>query len=340
MTGVVNTGPLTHNLTVGVARADKSADPIHQRNYNAQQNLYEPLPLTSVTISARPANPTTQAIDSVDTGTYAIDRIEISPEWQAIAGLRYSKYRLDQGRTQYRASKTTPMAALIYKPYSELSIYASYSKALEEGETAPNGTANQGTRMKPGVSDQVELGTRMELDNGTLLSAALFSIERPGYYTNAADIFTADGKQQYRGLEVSAQGKLSPQLSWMSAIALLDPKFRDTTAEYDGKLPENASKRTASLFLSYDLAAVPGLSLNGGAFYTGRRPVNDLNQAWLGGVTLYSVGAQYRSALLGKHTTLQFNVDNVADKHYWAGAGTRLSAGAPRTFKAGIRVDF
>lgn len=339
-TGIVNTGPLVHNLTLGVARADKSADPIHQRNYNATQNLYNPVPLTSVTIAARPANPTTEALDTVDTGTYAIDRIEISPQWQAIAGLRYSKYRLDQDTEHYRASKTTPMAALIYKPTDELSVYGSYSKALEEGETAPNGTVNEGTRMRPGVSDQMELGTRMELDNGTLLSAAVFSIERPGYYTNAANVFTADGKQQYRGLEVSAQGKFTRQLSWMTALALLDPQFKDTTAQYDGKLPENAAKRTASLFLSYDLAALPGLSVNGGAFYTGRRPVNDLNQAWLGGVTLYSLGAQYRSALLGKNTTLQFNVDNVADKQYCAGAGTRLSAGAPRTFKAGIRVDF
>ena len=121
---------------------------------------------------------------------------------------------------------------------------------------------------------------------------------------------------------------------------LLDPRFRNIGADYDDKLPENAARRTASLFLSYALDAVPGLSVNGGAYYTGRRPVNDLNQAWLGGVTLYSVGAQYRSALLGKDTVFQLNIDNLADKQYWAGAGTRLAAGAPRTIRAGVRMNF
>lgn len=341
VTGIVATGPLMHNLTLGVAQANKSQDPIYQQNYTiASQNLYDPQPITSVRMGTVPANPTSAALESRDQGGYVIDRIEISPEWQVIGGLRHSKYRLDQGDEHYRASKTTPMAAVIYKPANELSVYASYAKALEEGETAPNGTANVGTRLRPGVSDQIELGTRMELGNGTLLSAALFDIDRPGYYTNADNVFVADGKQRYRGLELSAQGQLSRQLAWQSSAVLLDPRFRNIGADYDDKLPENAARRTASLFLSYALDAVPGLSVNGGAYYTGRRPVNDLNQAWLGGVTLYSVGAQYRSALLGKDTVFQLNIDNLADKQYWAGAGTRLAAGAPRTIRAGVRMNF
>ncbi|MDO4906008.1 MAG: TonB-dependent siderophore receptor [Lautropia sp.] len=341
LTGIVETGPLTHDLTLGIARANKTQDPIYQQVYTvASQNLYNPVPITNARINARPTSPTTEALETTDTGTYVIDRIEFSPQWQLIGGLRYSKYRLDQGNDHYRASKTTPMAAVIYKPRNDLSVYASYAKGLEEGETAPSGSDNVGQRLQPGVSDQFELGTRMELGNGTQLSAASFDIDRPGYYTDTSNIFTADGKQRYRGLELSLQGRLTRQLAWQASAALLDPEFRSVGDEYNGKLPENAAKRTGSLFLSYALDAVPGLSFNGGAYFTGRRPVDDLNQAWLGGVTLYSLGARYRSAILGKQTILQLNIDNVADKRYWAGAGTRLSAGAPRTIKAGIRIDF
>jgi iron complex outermembrane receptor protein len=173
---------------------------------------------------------------------------------------------------------------------------------------------------------------------GTLLQLALFDIDRPGYYTNAANVFTADGEQRYRGIEASAQGKLTPRLSWQASAQLIDPTFRDIGAAYDGKLPENASKQTASAFLSYDIAA--GLSLNAGAYYTGRRPVNDLNQAFLGGTTLYSAGARYATNLLGQRTTWQLNVDNAGDKRYWAGAGTRLAAGLPRTVKLTVKVDW
>lgn len=120
---------------------------------------------------------------------------------------------------------------------------------------------------------------------------------------------------------------------------MLDPEFRDIGAAYDGKLPENAARRTASSFLAYDLDAVPGLSLTLGAYYTGKRPVNDLNQAWLGGVTLFSAGGRYATQVFGKRTTWQLNVDNAADKQYWAGAGTRLSAGLPRLVKLSMKVE-
>jgi iron complex outermembrane receptor protein len=41
-----------------------------------------------------------------------------------------------------------------------------------------------------------------------------------------------------------------------------------------------------------------------------------LNQAFLGGVTLFSVGGRYAV----NNMVWQLNVDNAADKRYWAGA--------------------
>lgn len=338
--GTVMTGAVQHDVTVGATRTDKGQDPIYQANYSiAAQNLYKPVPITSYTISPYPTAPTTAALDSRDEGVYAIDRLTFSPDWQAVAGLRNVQYRSDQGANHYDVSKTTPMAALIYKLNRDLSFYLSSSQGLEEGETAPTGSNNVGERMAPGVSRQKELGVRWRVPGGTLVQAAVFDISRPGYYTNTANVFTADGEQRYRGLELSAQGRLTRQLSWQTSAQWIDPEFRHINADYNGKLPENASKQTGSAFLSYELASLPGLSFNGGAYYTGRRPVNDLNQAFLGGVTLFSAGVRYATAIMGKHTVLQANVDNAADKQYWAGAGTRLASGAPRLIKLSVKVD-
>jgi iron complex outermembrane receptor protein len=338
--GTFSTGPVKHELTLGATKTDKGQDPVFQSNYTvASQNLYNPVPVTNVTFGAKPTTPTTPELDSTDKGLYAIDRLTFSPEWQAIAGVRYAKFRSDQGSNHYDVSETTPMGALIYKPTNTLSFYASAAEGLEEGETAPTGSANVGARMAPGVSKQKELGMRWRAPNGTLVQTAFFDIKRPGYYTNAANIFTADGEQRYRGVEVSAQGTLTRQLSWQTAAQALDPEFRHIGAAYDGKLPENASKKTASAFLSYAFDAVPGLSLNGGAYFTGKRPVNDLNQAFLGGVTLLSAGGRYVTQMLGARTTWQLNVDNAADKQYWAGAGTRLSAGLPHVIKLTMKAD-
>lgn len=331
---------LQHEITLGVSRTDKHQDPVYQRNYTiAAQNLYNPVPITSISWGAVPTSPTTAALDTQDTGLYAVDRITLTERWQLIAGLRHSRYHSEQGSTVYDASKTTPMGALIHKFSPALSAYASYAQGLEEGEAAPTGTVNQNQRLQPGVSRQKELGLRWNAPAGMLVSAALFDISRPGYYTNTSNVFVADGEQRYRGLELSAQGAFTRQWAWQTSAQWLDPRFRKVSAAYEGKLPENAARRTASAFVSYTLAAVPGLSLNAGAYYTGRRPVDDLNQAWLGGVTLFSLGARYTTLALGPRTTWQLNVDNAADKQYWAGGGSRLAAGAPRTLKASVKVD-
>ncbi len=334
------TGAVEHELTVGASRTEKGQDPIYQSNYTiASQNLYAPQVITTVSYGARPTTPTSAALDTEDSGLYVVDRLTFGPNWQLIAGLRHSRYRSDQGTSHYEASETTPMLAGIYKLGERLSLYASYAEGLEEGEAAPTGSDNENERLAPGISKQKELGVRWQARNGTLVSAAIFDIQRPGYYTNTDNIFTADGEQRYTGIELSTQGQLTRQLGWQTALQWLDPRFDNIGVQYDDKLPENASRRTGSAFLTYAFDAVPGLSLNGGAYYTGRRPVNDLNQAWLGGVTLFSAGARYTTELFGQRTSWQLNVENLGEKRYWAGAGTRLAAGLPRTFKFTFKID-
>ncbi len=329
-----------HGLTLGATRTRYGQDPIYQQTYTvASQNLYNPLPITSVVYGTVPATATTAALDTQDTGLYALDQIQLSSQWQLMLGLRHSRYQSDQGTVHYDDSKSTPMAALVYKITPDLSAYTSFANGLEQGDTAPTGSANVGERLAPGVSKQKELGLRWRTAGGTLLSTALFNINRPGYYTNTSNVFTADGEQSYTGIELATQGQLTKQLAWQTSAQWLDAEFRNINASYNGKRPENTAKQTGSAFLSYALASVPGLSVNGGAYYTGRRPVNDLNQAWLGGVTLYSLGARYATRLWDYQTSLQLNVDNVADKQYWAAGGTRLAAGAPRTAKLTFKVD-
>lgn len=338
LAGRFSTGALSHDLTLGVSGTDKGQAPVYQSNYTIPaQNLYHPVPIRNASFGAVPTRPTTAALDSRDKGLYLVDRIQLG-QWQLVGGVRRVDYESSQGANHYDVSETTPMAAVIWRARDELSLYASMAEGLEEGEAAPAGSANEGTRMAPGVSKQKEIGARWRT-GGFLAQLALFDIDRPGYYTNAANVFTADGEQRYRGVELSAQGRLTRALSWQGSAQVLDPEFRDIGAAYDGKLPENAARRTASSFLAYDLDALPGLSLTLGAYYTGKRPVNDLNQAWLGGVTLFSVGGRYAGEMFGKRTTWQLNVDNAGDKQYWAGAGTRLSAGLPRLVKLSMKVE-
>ncbi|MGJ7604042.1 TonB-dependent siderophore receptor [Variovorax sp. LT1R20] len=346
--GTFSTGSVQHELTLGAAQSKKTQDPIFQRNYggaSTAQNLYNPVVIGYLPLTALPTRPTTGAQDSKELGLYALDRITFSPQWQLVVGVRRTHFESTQGASAtipliaFDVRKTTPLAALSYKFTPDLVGYVSYAQGVEEGEIAPAGTANQNAHMPPGISKQKEIGLRWLTGGGMLLSGALFDIERPGAYTNSANTFVADGRQRYRGLELSAQGRLTRALAWQLSAQSLDAEFRDINAQYNGKLPENTAKQTASAFLSYDIAAVPGLSVNGGAYYTGRRPVDDLNQAFIGGNTLFGLGARYVTQLFGKRTLWQINIDNVGDKRYWAAAGTRLAVGTPRSVKATLKID-
>ncbi|MGJ7493397.1 TonB-dependent siderophore receptor [Variovorax sp. ZT4R33] len=347
--GIFATGSVQHELTLGAARSDKRQDPIYQRTYGGAttlQNLYNPVSIDTLRSTALPTRPTSGALDSEELGLYALDRLTLTPQWQLVLGARHTQYESTQNasasvpRIAYDVSKTTPLAALSYKFTPDFVGYVSYSQGVEEGDIAPAGTANQNTRMAPGVSKQKELGLRWLTGSGTLLSSALFDIERPGSYTNAANTFVADGRQNYRGIEMSAQGRLTRPLAWQLSAQWLDAEFRDINAQYDGKMPENTARKTASAFLAYDIAAVPGLSVNGGAYFTGRRPIDDLNQGFIPGTTIFAAGARYVTQLMGKRTTWQVNVDNLGDKRYWSAAGTRLAVGTPRTIRTALKVDF
>ena len=335
--GTEKTGWITHDLTFGVARSDFRQAAVYSDRFSGAQNLYNPIDLGWLPTQG---NSTTPAQRAVDTGVYAMDRMTLSEHWQVIAGLRYTSYTSTQAPNRYEASKTTPLGAVIYKFTPTLSAYASYAQGLEAGQRAPNTAANANVAMPPALSEQKEVGVRYETPAGTQLAAAVYDIDRAAAYTNNANVFVQDGRERIRGIELTAQGRVTKDLSLLASAGWTDAKFRGVGNGLNGNTPENTPRSTASVFAEYTLPMLRSVSFNAGAYYLGPRPVNDANQAELGGTTLFSAGVRYVTRISGKRTTLQFNVDNLTDKRYWGGAGNnRLSMGAPRLFKLGMKID-
>ncbi|KHK56209.1 TonB-dependent receptor [Ralstonia sp. A12] len=337
ISGTEKTGWITHDLTFGVARSDMRQAAVYSDRFSGAQNLYNPVDLGWLPTVG---NSFTAEQRAVDTGVYAMDRMTLSEHWQVIAGLRYTRYTSEQAPNRYEASKTTPLGAVIYKFTPTLSAYASYAQGLEAGARAPNTAANANVAMPPALSEQKEVGVRYETPAGTQLAAAVYDIDRAASYTNDANLFVQDGRERIRGVELTAQGRVTKDLSLLASAGWTDAKFRGVGNGLNGKTPENTPRSTASVFAEYTLPMLRSVSFNAGAYYLGPRPVNDANQAELGGTTLFSAGVRYVTRISGKRTTLQFNVDNLTDKRYWAGAGNnRLSMGAPRLFKLGMKID-
>jgi iron complex outermembrane receptor protein len=337
--GVLPGAWMSHELTLGFTRNDRDAVSISNGEFETPQNLYDPIDIAERSPTAAPVRaPSTIK----DRGWYVQDRISFGEQWQLTAGVRSSRYESTTSTTRYSADEVNPSVALMYKPVSNVSVYASYIEGVEESGQAPANRANAGDLLAPAVAKQKEIGVKAEVAQGVLLQAAYFDIERPSTDIDAANRFVLNGLAEYKGVELAASGEITKQLSLIGSALFMDAEQmnRANAATY-GKTPENTPRRTGSLFAEYRLAQLPGLALSGGVFYVGERPVNNANQAFIGGYTTYSVGARYVTKLAGNRTTFQAVVDNVTDKNYWSTAGNGfIGVGSPRTLKVAAKIDF
>lgn len=337
------TGPLTHELTLGLTRNEREQDIGNAPTVDVPQNLYTPRDIAPI---VRPAPALSNPSRIVDDGVYLFDRMGLGRwlggSWQALVGLRYTDYESVTSTTRYTARELNPSASLLYRPLQSLTVYASYLEGLEESGQAPQNRANAGEVLPPAVTRQLELGAKAEVAAGVLLQAALFGIERPSTTGDAANRFVVGGQSQYRGLELSAMGEITARWTVVASALLMDAEIRRASNVLEvGRVPDNTPERSYSLFSEYKLAALPGLSLSAAAFHTGKRPVNNLNQAFIDAVTTYSLGARYATQLWQQALTLQLNVDNLADKRYWSNAGNGLlGVGMPRTVKLAATMAF
>jgi iron complex outermembrane receptor protein len=343
--GRVVTGSVSHELTVGVTANKREGLLGEAASASVPQNYYNPVTIAPTAPGAWRASGTS---DTSDKGVYVMDRMAFGERWQLLAGLRYSDYRntsTSGGTTQvYEVSDTSPNISLLYKPTPDISVYASYLEGLEDTGVAPLNRANAGEVLPPAVNKQKELGVKARVLPSVLVQAALFDIRRPQTTIDAANRFVVGGRSEYRGLELSASGEFGRNWAVLASALLMDAEISRVGAANAlelGKIPENTARRTFSLFGEYRVSALPGLALNAGLYHVGKRAVNNLNQASVGGYTTLSLGSRYATKWNGTPVTLQANLDNATDKQYWATTGnTLLGPGLPRTLRLAAKFDF
>ena len=257
---------------------------------------------------------------------------------------KFFNWRTDALISQYDKSAITPAFGLLVKPWDFASLYGNYIEALEQGPTAPRGTVNEGEIFPPSVTNQIELGVKLDLD-GLGLTAGLFQIEKPNGITDAAtNRFSADGQQRNRGFELTAFGELRPNLRLLGGFTYLDSKLTRTQGgRFDGKNTHGVPGFAAVLNLEYDTPILPGLTLTARAEHVGSQFVRTDNSLKIPAYQLYGIGARYQRTLGDKAFTLRLNINNLLGEDYWiawAGSHSFLSPGAPRSINLSFMMDF
>lgn len=348
------TGSVTHKLTTGVQ---------YRRYWNegftqsAPSIIYTGLPLDRPTHMDEPVPEHVDRGPRGTTNEYSYttllvgDDITFNESWSLLAGAARSTIDIEpttflSAVSGYKKSAVTPNLSLIYKPIEALTAYATYIESLEQGGTASrdyNGVpvANAGELFEPLISKQYEIGAKWSV-GGMLLTTALFQIDRALQYydlSNPGTVrFVQDGREVHRGIELTAFGKLTDDLTLTGGLTLFDAEVKEQQQDplLEGKRPTDVAERIAKLRAEYRLPLLPALKLTGAISYTGSQYADAMNTDRLPSFTLFDVGARYEASM-GQHPlTLRLDVNNLTDKAFWNGS---VSRGAPRTFLFSVSTD-
>ncbi len=233
---------------------------------------------------------------------------------------------------------------MVYKPLPTLSIYGSYSEGIEQGGTAPEHAVNANEILGPLKTEQLEAGVKYELPGGALLTTALFQIDKGLEYTDDTNTYVQDGRQVHEGVEVTLAGAVTSRLSMVAGVAYLKPEIEETAdVTLIGKQPQGVPQWQANLFANYDLSDfVPGLSINGGIYYSGEKAIDRQNTWMAEDYVRLDAGLRYEQRFNDTTNVIyRLTVENLADETYLANTtfGT-LNFGSPRSVILSATVDF
>ncbi|CDG83910.1 TonB-dependent siderophore receptor [Janthinobacterium agaricidamnosum] len=348
--GKFATGGLRHDFSAGLSyfhRRDDAGNYLYE--YAGGSNIYQPVIVQPTGLSSGPVR---EVRNEKESAAFVQDILHLSGNWTLHGGLRY----VQTERSQYvfkSASQVSepqkdfllPNFALVYNPLDNVSLYGAYSQGLEHGGVASVTASNPNAVLDPNRSKQVELGAKADLTPELMVAASLFQIRKGLEYIDASNTFVRHGVIQHRGLELSAQGKASRDLSiGVSAMALNSRQSGTGDDTIDGKRLPNVAAFKSSVYADYSVPQVAGLKLNATWQYSGKKAFDNANQVFVPAYHVANLGAAYATRIGATPATLRFAINNVFDKFYWRDAapdsGGYLFPGASRTFKASAQFDF
>ncbi len=229
LAGVIQIGPIKNNILIGAAQNIRDRDNPNTINATFTQNLTSPIEFTEVPF-ALPNYGTNNSRNTRinDLGFYIFNRASFGDYVDLLGGVRFSRYRESirfGDITTFKTSPTSYSGGIVGKPTKWISIYGTYIEGLETTPSAPATAVNSGAPLPPTQSRQYEAGIKVEPKSGVLLQAAYFNIKRDAAFVNGANLYVLDGKQVYKGLELSATGKVTRDLTLYATALFLDAKY-------------------------------------------------------------------------------------------------------------------
>lgn len=355
LTWQASTGPFRHTLLAGTEFGRQVTDNLRLTGYfgapgstttSVQVPLANPISTSPVAFRPNASDASNHGVATV-ASVYLQDQVALSPQWQAIIGLRYDDFSVDLRNNRSGATfrsedgLLSPRAGLVYKPVDAVSLYASYSVTYQPraGEQLASLNASNAA-LEPESFRNREIGAKWDIRPDLSATVALYRLDRgnvvvadPGDPTRS---ILVDG-QVGKGLELGLAGRITEAWQLMGGYAYQTGEITATqsAAARAGNRLAHLPEHSASLWNRYDLNETVGLGL--GIIHRGAVFASEDNKVTLPAFTRVD-GALYWT--LNSAMQLQLNVENLGNKRYFASAhnNSNITPGAPRS--AWIRLNY
>ncbi|PRE40550.1 TonB-dependent siderophore receptor [Burkholderia multivorans] len=326
------TGPLQHTLLLGFQYNRQTATDSEWLAAAPTLNLYNPVytPVTTAVFSNPDTTYRTNTYTTMNTfGLYAQDQIKWN-RWTLTLGGRedWVNMRMDDraAGTQSKAdvSAFTGRVGLTYQAGYGLSPYISYSTSFNPiiGVSLLDGGVPKPTRGR-----QIEAGLRWQPPGKNLmLNAAIYQINQTNGITPALPTQDPSGTKSVqtgevraRGIELSATGKVTPNLSLIASYAYQDVKVVQANDATLNNWPVDIPRprQMASLWADWTWHTGPlaGFGLGGGVRYQSASAGAADNSLTVSSYTLIDAAVHYDV----RNWRFAVNATNLFNRHYISG---------------------
>lgn len=289
------------------------------------------------------------------TAFYFQDQIVLSPQWEAIIGLRHDKFETDHTNlmTGQKLDTTdnllSPRAGLIFKPIGNLSLYANYSQTYvpRAGDQLVDLTfAN--SSFDPEKFINQEIGAKWDFSPELSVTAAIYKLEREKMAipdpNNITQTILVDG-QETKGFELGISGKITSQWSIFGGYAYQDGEITKQQGTGNSAILKGAElsqtpEHTFALWNRYDFNEMWGAAIgviSRSEMYAAVPTAT--TSTVLPGYTRYDAAI---FAKFNEKLRLQVNLENLTNKEYVLDAhnNNNITPGSPFTGRATLIYDF
>lgn len=313
--GKLHTGPLDHNVLVGLDYQKTNFDEIYKYDNSISLSSTNPVYFRSIAAPTTLRTSTKQDVSQL--GLYAQDQIKFQNLLLTLGGRQdwadlESNNRVANTTTTAEDKAFTKRLGLTYLAPSGLAPYVSYSESF----MPQTGTSFSGEPFKPTEGKQWEGGIKYQPPGSrTLLTLAVFDITQQNVLTTDpahTSYSVQTGEIRSRGIEFEAATSPVEGLQVIASYTQMKIEVTQSTKADLGKVPVVTPERLASLWADYTFKSGPldGLGFGGGVRYNGKSYMDLANTLVNDPYTVFDAAVH----LDWKGARFAINVSNVFDK--------------------------